>query len=308
MGIFSSQELHHYHLMGLRKVYSSMALYKCLGMQYLDLQALLVIILVLLTTLACIPLLIKKLKPSFRPIAWLSGLVGVVFALILHAHAFRYGWWVTQSLFILLSAVLVVIFFRIMGRPVFAGVQKTDRAKTSTKTVKVTESSKVKTSETLIWESAEVRPHRSWWWWGKFVCIAFIAVLIACVLHLWFFAGLLSLIFATLGIFFISKPATHRYELDGISLRIDSAMVDLTFYNSCYLEPPRLNLPEAPETLMLLPAKSFGLPLSLPLPKEADKADAILKMLTAIVPFEKSDKYHTSIQLFDRLGRWLKLR
>ena len=89
------------------------------GMHYLDLQVVAVIVLVLLTTLVLIPLVARRTRFCTELVAWISGSVGVGFAVILVGHGARYGWWLTDFAALTLIGILVNVFLRIVGRPLF---------------------------------------------------------------------------------------------------------------------------------------------------------------------------------------------
>ena len=197
--------------------------------------------------------------------------------------------------------------------------EKQTKRKTSTTTKASKRSSEKKDSpakskktsaqktRSIAWQSTEARPRRNWWWWLRFVFWMSFAILIAYAIGNWSFAVLLGVIMLAIIVLYRGKAPIHRYEINGDTVKVDGATLKLEAYNRCYLETRQTEYSTDYEILTLLPIKYFGLPLSIPLPREDDQALEILELVTSQVPFNEDDNYQKAIRPIERVVRWLRL-
>ena len=165
----------------------------------------------------------------------------------------------------------------------------------------------VEQTRSIAWQGVEARPRRNWWWWLRFIFWMSFAILVAYAIGNWSFAVLLGIIMVAIIVLYGGKAPIHRYEINGDTVKVDGATLKLEAYNRCCLETRQIDDAAESEILTLLPVKYFGLPLSIPLPREDDQALEILELVASRVPFNEDDDYQKAMRPIERVVRWMRL-
>ena len=189
--------------------------------------------------------------------------------------------------------------------------KKTTATKTGSKTAPnpTRATRKTPSARTVTWTGAERAPRKRWWWWAVVIYLTVLGVAAALSYHQWMLAVLITVMMTALLVAYGSKPRTRQYKLTGTTLTIDETSYDLTRFDRSVREDPWMNGSSTVpgETLLFLPKARFGLPLSVFLPDEKAKNEAVSAALSKYVPPADRSGYKGVLRVLDQIARWFRL-